>query len=67
MGAFNEWAKGSFLEDPKERRVVVVAQNILAGAAQLTRAHFLRIKGRPEPALERFSPRRGEDLTSLLS
>ncbi|MBI3552646.1 MAG: PfaD family polyunsaturated fatty acid/polyketide biosynthesis protein [Elusimicrobia bacterium] len=63
MGAFNEWARGSFLEDPKERRVVVVALNILAGAAGLTRAHFLRLSGRPvEPELSRFSPKRLEEL-----
>ncbi len=64
MGAFNEWAKGSFLEDPKERRVVVVAHNILAGAAQLTRAHFLRLSGRPcPPELSRYSPKRLEELS----
>ena len=45
MGAFNEWAKGSFLEKPAERRVALVARNILYGAAVLTRAHFLRVQG----------------------
>lgn len=45
MGAFNEWAKGSFLERPAERRVALVARNILYGAAVLTRAHFLRCQG----------------------
>ena len=33
MGAFNEWAAGSFLEDPANRGVVVVALNLLYGAA----------------------------------
>jgi hypothetical protein len=42
MGAFNEWTKGSFLEQPRNRRVVTVARNILYGAAVLTRLHFLR-------------------------
>jgi PfaD family protein len=45
MGAFNEWTKGSFLEQPKNRRVVTVARNILHGAAVLTRLHFLRAQG----------------------
>jgi PfaD family protein len=45
MGAFNEWAKGSFLEAPAQRRVALVARNILYGAAVLTRAHFLRCQG----------------------
>jgi trans-AT polyketide synthase, acyltransferase and oxidoreductase domains len=50
MGAFNEWAKGSFLEAPKNRRVVTVARNILYGAAVLTRLHFLRAQGVPVPS-----------------
>src|SRR5205823_9172465 len=41
MGAFNEWVRGSFLERPKERRVVTVALNILYGAAVLLRAGLL--------------------------
>ena len=31
MGAFNEWAKGSFLEQPRNRRVVTVARNCCTG------------------------------------
>jgi PfaD family protein len=45
MGAFNEWAAGSFLESPQKRKVVTVALNILFGAAVLTRANFLRCQG----------------------
>jgi PfaD family protein len=45
MGAFNEWAGGSFLEGPEARAVVAVAHNILFGAAQLNRANFLRSQG----------------------
>jgi hypothetical protein len=29
MGAFNEWAQGTFLEQPKNRKIVTVALNIL--------------------------------------
>ena len=45
MGAFNEWAAGSFLEHPSRRNVVTVALNILFGAAVLTRANYLRCQG----------------------
>jgi PfaD family protein len=45
MGAFNEWARGSFLEAPAARRVAVVARNLLHGAAVLLRAQALRAQG----------------------
>ena len=47
MGAFNEWVKGSFLEEPEHRGVVTVALNILHGAALLTRINALRSQGVP--------------------
>ncbi len=50
MGAFNEWAAGSFLESPDRRRVATVARNILFGAALLTRANFLRYQNILLPA-----------------
>lgn len=50
MGAFNEWAAGSFLEAPEQRRVVTVARNILFGAAVLTRANMLRYQNIGLPA-----------------
>jgi trans-AT polyketide synthase/acyltransferase/oxidoreductase domain-containing protein len=45
MGAFNEWAKGSFLEDPRQRHIVPVALNLLYGAAVLQRVQLLRAQG----------------------
>ena len=45
MGAFNEWAKGSFLEQPRNRRVVTLALNILYGAAVALRVQILRWQG----------------------
>ncbi len=42
MGAFNEWAKGSFLENVENRKVETVALNVLYGAAVLTRVGYLR-------------------------
>ena len=47
MGAFNEWTKGSFLEQPQNRRVVTVAFNILYGSAVLLRLQTLRSQGLP--------------------
>jgi PfaD family protein len=45
MAAFNAWAKGSFLEDPKNRRVATLALNLLYGAAVLQRARALTGQG----------------------
>jgi len=42
MGAFNEWAKGSFLEDPRNRTVTAVAFNLLHGACVILRRQALR-------------------------
>ncbi len=42
MGAFNAWVKGSFLETPANRSVVLVALNLLMGASVVTRCHWLR-------------------------
>jgi PfaD family protein len=45
MGAFNEWAKGSFLERRPERKAAAVALNLLVGAAALWRADAARRQG----------------------
>jgi PfaD family protein len=45
MGAFNEWAKGSFLEQPANRSVVTVARNLLYGACVTLRRQALRQQG----------------------
>lgn len=45
MGAFNEWVKGSFLEEPVNRKVVTVAMNLIYGAALVTRLNMLRNQG----------------------
>ncbi len=45
MGAFNEWAKGSFLEAPQNRTVVAVARNLLYGACVVLRRQALRQVG----------------------
>jgi len=50
MGAFNEWVKGSFLEDYKNRKIVTVALNLLYGASITTRAGWLRTQAIELPA-----------------
>jgi len=45
MGAFNAWARGSFLAAPEQRSVVQVARNLLEGAAVISRAQQLRSIG----------------------
>ena len=45
MGAFNEWVRGSALERPENRRAVVVAHELLRGAAMQLRWHFLAAQG----------------------
>lgn len=58
MGAFNRWAAGSFLAEPKNRTVVQIALNLLEGAAVITRAGQLRSYGMPVPAASfQFRPR----------
>ena len=45
MGAFNEWTKGTFLDDPRNRKVADVARSLLYGAAILQRQSHLRTQG----------------------
>ncbi len=45
MGAFNDWVKGSFLEDINNRSVQQIGYNLLEGAAVITRAAQLRSFG----------------------
>ena len=59
MGAFNDWARGSFLEEPANRRVVDVARNLMTGAAYLARLQQLATQGVSLPSgLRSFKPRR---------
>jgi PfaD family protein len=45
MAAFNDWARGSFLDDPLERTAPVVNLNLLYGAAVLLRARIAQLQG----------------------
>lgn len=59
MGAFNEWAKGSFLEQPENRTTAQIALNLMEGAAIVTRAQQARALGVavPDAAFD-YRPRR---------
>jgi PfaD family protein len=67
MGAFNEWVKGSFLEQAANRKVVTVALNILYGSAVCLRASALRCQGvRFSSSVLRLAPLELPDLCKLL-
>ena len=68
MGAFNEWARGSFLEASDRRDVVTLGMNLLVGAAALARVGWLRAQGVPLPrAARRFLPRDRAELAALVA
>jgi PfaD family protein len=67
MGAFNEWARGSFLETAGNRRIVTVALNLLYGAAFLLRLNVLRCHGvTVAPEWAHVPPQTLEELESLI-
>ena len=45
IGAFNNWVKGSYLEDVSRRKTVEIAWNIMTGAAYLYRLRHLQTQG----------------------
>ncbi len=50
MGSFNDWVRGTYLEDPDNRRVADVAVHLLRGAAFNARVWQLRLAGVRLPA-----------------
>lgn len=67
LGAFNEWAKGGFLEKPENRKVVTVAMNILYGAALSHRILAIRNqKADLSPAIGVFKPMPLETIEDLI-
>ncbi|MBI3726594.1 PfaD family polyunsaturated fatty acid/polyketide biosynthesis protein, partial [bacterium] len=68
MGAFNEWAKGTFLERAGQRKVATIGLNILVGCAVLSRVFQLRSQQVDVPATaQRFSPLEQAELEELLA
>lgn len=45
MGAFNDWARGSYLETPENRRVADIARVLMSEAAALYTSHAVRMSG----------------------
>ncbi|MEE8658654.1 PfaD family polyunsaturated fatty acid/polyketide biosynthesis protein [Sorlinia euscelidii] len=57
MGAFNEWVKGSFLEDVSQRNVAQIGRNLMLGAMLTERLNQLRLYGvHIPPDQSRFRP-----------
>lgn len=67
MGAFNEWTKGTFLEEPGNRRVVNVNHNIIFGAARHGRLNSLTSQGIVlSAALKKITPLAETDMQEYL-
>jgi PfaD family protein len=50
MGAFNDWARGAYLEAPQNRHVADVSLQLLTGAVYLMRVRLLELQGVRLPA-----------------
>jgi trans-AT polyketide synthase/acyltransferase/oxidoreductase domain-containing protein len=58
MGSFNDWVRGTYLSDSKNRRVADVALQILTGAACQYRVQALKLRGlQIFTELEQYYPR----------
>jgi len=67
IGAFNAWVKGTFLENPDNRRTAVIAGNLLMGAATLTRSIQLMQQGIHLPAKAcHYNPKPLEEIEKRL-
>ncbi|MDR2405904.1 MAG: PfaD family polyunsaturated fatty acid/polyketide biosynthesis protein [Deltaproteobacteria bacterium] len=68
MGAFNEWASGSYYEDPSNRKVVDIALNLLYGLAVLKRITMARDMGLiPDDLSIALKPLPPEELADYIS
>ena len=57
MGAFNDWVRGTYLEQMENRRAADVGDHILTGAAYLYRLQTLKMSGVILPgALAQYKP-----------
>ena len=71
MGAFNEWTKGSFLENPENRRFETVAMNLLFGACIAIRRQWI-VQGLASanlplpPGIGRFVPMPLSEIDDIL-
>jgi len=68
MGAFNQWARGSFLESHTKRFAAEIAMNLLTGACVVTRAAFARAQGiELPPGAGFFPPMPLKEISDLIS
>jgi trans-AT polyketide synthase, acyltransferase and oxidoreductase domains len=59
MGAFNNWVKSTYLEDPQKRQIVDITRNILSGCAYLYRLRSLEAQGIVLPSsLQKYIPQK---------
>lgn len=57
MGSFNDWVKGTYLEEYQNRKAADVAEQIMQGAAYLYRVQALKMQGVGLPVkMEQFLP-----------
>jgi trans-AT polyketide synthase, acyltransferase and oxidoreductase domains len=57
MGSFNDWVRGTALEDYQNRHAAVVAQEIMTGCAYLFRLQSLKMQGLYIPSgLQHYTP-----------
>jgi hypothetical protein len=67
LGAFNEWAQGTIFDEPGNRRVAIVAQNLLYGLAVYKRIVLARDLGMlPEELALPLKPQSAEDLAPYI-
>ncbi|WP_457551963.1 PfaD family polyunsaturated fatty acid/polyketide biosynthesis protein [Desulfobacula sp.] len=67
IGAFNQWAKGSFLEARENRKIAEIALNIMFGACICIRASILKTQGIPLPlGAGVFNPMKKKDILAFL-
>jgi len=57
MGAFNDWVRGSYLENPDNRKAADIAEHIMRGAAFLYRIQIAKLQGiQIPPSQARYVP-----------
>ncbi len=59
IGSFNDWTRGTYLNDPENRRAVDVGLHLLHGAAYLERVQLLKQQGvQFAPGVDHYRPER---------
>jgi PfaD family protein len=64
MGAFNDWVRGSYLEQPGDRRIADIAHHIMSGAAHCYRLGLERLQAATAPEEAKYRITRTADTTA---